>query len=81
MRVVRVSESVQLIQKSIPFETETVSSPDVELGTQEISQPGQEGLVVVRTRIRYEDEQEVSRVTEDETLVRPPQTQIRNNFV
>ena len=75
VRVVHVSESVQLIQKSIPFETETVSSPDVELGTQEIAQPGQEGLVVARTRIRYEDGQEVSRVTEDETLVRPPQTQ------
>lgn len=78
VRVVRVSESVQLIQKSIPFETETVSSPEVALGTQEITQPGQEGLAVARTRIRYEDGQEVSRVTEDESVVRPPQTRIVN---
>jgi len=78
VRVVRVSESLQLIQKSIPFETETVSSPDVALGTQEIEQPGQEGLAVARTRIRYEDGQEVSRVTEDETVVRPPQTRVVN---
>jgi uncharacterized protein YabE (DUF348 family) len=76
IRVVRVSESVQLIQKSIPFETETASSPDIELGTQEIVQPGQEGLAVARTRIRYEDGQEVSRTVEDESVVRPPQTRI-----
>jgi 3D (Asp-Asp-Asp) domain-containing protein len=76
VRVVRVSESVQLIQKSIPFETETVSSPDVALGTQEIEQPGQEGLAIARTRIRYEDGQEVSRVVEEESIVRLPQSRI-----
>lgn len=78
VRVVRVSESVQLVQKPIPFETETLPSPDVELGQQEIAQPGQEGLAVVRTRIRYEDGQEVSRTTEDESVVRQPQTRIVN---
>jgi uncharacterized protein YabE (DUF348 family) len=78
IRLVRVSESVQLIQKPIPFETETVSSPDVALGTQEITQPGQEGLAVARTRIRYEDGQEVSREIEEESVVRLPQTRIVN---
>jgi uncharacterized protein YabE (DUF348 family) len=78
VRVVRVSESVQLIQKSIPFETETVPSPEVELGQQEIAQPGKEGLAVARTRIRYEDGEEVSRVVEAESVVRPPQTRIVN---
>ncbi|MGD8405248.1 MAG: G5 domain-containing protein [Anaerolineales bacterium] len=78
VRVVRVSESIQLIQKSIPFETETASSPDVALGTQEIVQPGQEGLAVARTRIRYEDGQEVNREIEGESVVRPPQTRIVN---
>ena len=76
IRVVRVSESVQLIQKTIPFETETVSSPEVELGQQEILQPGQEGLAIARTRIRYEDGQEVSRTVEEESVVRPPQKRI-----
>ncbi len=76
IRVVRVSESVQLIQKHIPFETETVSSPDVELGQQEILQPGQEGLAIARTRIRYEDGQEISRTVEEETVVRLPQNRI-----
>ncbi len=76
VRVVRVSEAVKLVQKSIPFDTETVPSPDVQLGQQEIAQPGQEGLAVARTRIRYEDGQEVSRTTEDESVVRPPQARI-----
>ena len=50
----------------------------MELGTQEITQPGENGLAIARTRIRYEDGQEVSRVTEDESVVRPPQTRIVN---
>lgn len=78
VRVVRVNETVQLVQKSIPFETETVSSPDVALGQQEIAQPGQDGLAITRTRIRYEDGQEVSRTVEGESVVRPPQTRIVN---
>jgi uncharacterized protein YabE (DUF348 family) len=76
IRIVSVSESVQLVQKSIPFETETVSSPNVGLGQEEIAQPGQEGLAVARTRIRYEDGQEVSRTTEDESVVSPAQKRI-----
>jgi resuscitation-promoting factor RpfB len=78
VRVVQVSESVQLVQKLIPFETETVPSPEVELGQQEITQPGQEGLAIARTRIRYEDGQEVSRTVEDESVVRLPVTRIVN---
>ena len=78
IKVVRVSESITLAEKSLPFETETVSSPEVELGTQEIVQQGQNGLAISRTRIRYEDGGEVSQVTEDESLVRPPQTRIVN---
>lgn len=76
IRVVRVRESVKLVQKPIPFETETVPSLDVEVGQQEIVQPGQEGLAIARTRIRYEDGKEVSRTVEDESVVRPPQKRI-----
>ena len=78
VRIVRVSESVQLVQKSIPFETETVSSPNVALGQEKIAQPGQDGLAIARTRIRYEDGQEVSKTIEDEIVVRPPQKRIVN---
>lgn len=78
IQVVRVTESFTLAHKTIPFETETVSSPDVELGTQETVQVGLNGLAVVRTLIRYEDGQEISRVVEGESVVRPPTTRMVN---
>lgn len=76
IRVVRVSESVLLAQKPIPFESELQASADVPLDQTQILQPGESGLTVERIRVRYEDGTEVSRVTEDETPVRPPKTRL-----
>ena len=76
IKVVRVSESVLLAQKPIPFESELQASADVPLDQTQILQPGENGLNVQRIRIRYEDGKETSRVTEDETLVRPPKTRL-----
>jgi len=72
IKVVRVSESVLLVQKPIPFESELVASADVPLDQTQILSPGEMGLSMQRVRVRYEDGQEVSRVTEEETMVRPP---------
>ncbi len=72
IRVVRVTETVILAQKSLPYKTDYQSSDQVELDQQQTIQAGQPGLSVTRTRIRYEDGQEVSRQTEAETIVRPP---------
>jgi uncharacterized protein YabE (DUF348 family) len=72
IRVVRVSEKIVLTQKSIPFESELVASADVPLDQTQILAPGENGLSVQRLRVRYEDGVEVSRVLEEETLVRPP---------
>jgi uncharacterized protein YabE (DUF348 family) len=74
IKVVRVTESVILAQKPIPFETETVASSEIALDQTQILSPGENGLSVQRIRIRYEDGNEVTRETEDETLVRPPKT-------
>jgi resuscitation-promoting factor RpfB len=74
VKVVRVSESIVLAQKPIPFESELVASADVPLDQTQILSPGENGLSVQRVRVRYEDGVEVSRVTEEETLVRPPKT-------
>ncbi len=76
VQIVRVSESMIFAQKSIPFKSEFKQSPDVEFGTQQILQPGLPGLAVSRVRIRYEDGVEVSRQTESETVVRPPQDRL-----
>ena len=76
VHIVRVSESIILAQKTIPFGDEFKESPDVELGQEQILQPGVNGLAVSRVRILYEDRKEVSRETESETVVRPPRDRI-----
>ncbi|MBN1303698.1 MAG: DUF348 domain-containing protein [Anaerolineales bacterium] len=76
IRVIRVQENIQLTQKVLPYDTEYVASDEVELDLEQVLQPGQPGLSISRVRIRYEDGQEVSRETESENLVRPPQTRI-----
>lgn len=76
IRVVRVNESLLLAQKPIPFESDLQASADVPLDQTQILQPGENGLTVQRIRIRYEDGNEISRVTEAETLVRPPKTRL-----
>jgi uncharacterized protein YabE (DUF348 family) len=76
IKVVRVSESVLLAQKPIPFENDFQASADVPLDQTQIVQPGEAGLTVQRIRIRYEDGKEISRLTEDATIVRPPKTRV-----
>lgn len=76
VRVVHVTESMQLAQKPIPFASELQASADVPLDQTQILQPGEPGLTVQRIRIRYEDGKEISRLTEEERTVRPPKTRI-----
>jgi len=76
IKVVRVSESVILAQKSIPFESELIASAEVPLDQTQILDPGEKGLTVQRIRIRYEDGKEISRVTENETVVRLPEKRV-----
>jgi uncharacterized protein YabE (DUF348 family) len=76
VRVVRVRESIVLAQKPIPFENDFQASADVPLDQTQITQPGENGLTVQRIRIHYENGEEISRTTENETMVRPPQARI-----
>jgi 3D (Asp-Asp-Asp) domain-containing protein len=76
IQVVRVSESVVLIQKAIPYENDSVENPQIELGIDQVLEPGEKGLSVSRVRIRYEDGKEISRQTESETVVRPPKKRV-----
>ena len=76
IRVVRVSESVALTQKTIPFGTRTELSADLELDQQALLQGGETGLTVTRTRSRSEDGVQISQKSEGETIVRPPQDRI-----
>jgi uncharacterized protein YabE (DUF348 family) len=76
IQIVHVSESIVLAEKTIPFQNEFKESTAIELGQEQILQPGVQGLAESRVRIRYEDGQEVSRQTEAETVIRLPQNRI-----
>jgi len=76
IKVVRVSESILLAQKPIPFTSELIASADVPLDQTQLLQVGENGLTMQRIRIRHEDGNEISRVTEEETTVRPPTNRV-----
>jgi len=76
IRVVRVVETVALIQKSLPYTSRFEASADLELDQQDVLQAGEPGLAVSRVRVRAEDGAETARATEAETIVRPAQDRI-----
>lgn len=76
IRVVRVNESIEVNLESIPFSTEEIVSDEIAFGQDEIIEAGINGVAMIRTRVRYEDGVEVSRIQEDKTILQEPKTQI-----
>lgn len=76
VRVVRVSEAFLIEQEPVAFETQILPNPSMEIDTQRLTQEGENGVLQKRTRIRYEDGQEVSRLVEDRILLRAPRPKI-----
>ena len=76
IQVTRVSESVLVEYESIPFSTEETYSEDVPFGEQEVRQIGINGVMVIRTRVRFENGVETSREVEGKSTLREPVTQI-----
>ncbi len=76
IRIVRVSEALILLQKSLPFTSEFQATADLEIDQQDLLQAGEQGLAISRVRLRYEDGQEVSRQAEAEVIVRPARNRI-----
>jgi uncharacterized protein YabE (DUF348 family) len=76
IRVVSVQEEILLEEKSIPFESRTEADPNTELDQHSVIQPGQEGIIVSRTRVRYEDGKEVGRQQEGEWQARAVENRI-----
>jgi uncharacterized protein YabE (DUF348 family) len=72
IKVIRVTETISLVEKSIPFSKKYEYSSALAMGEQKVLQVGELGLKISRMRVRYEDGVEISRTTEAETLVRPP---------
>ena len=75
IQVIRVREEVLQTQTPIPFTNEYIQSDQVELDKTEIVEPGEFGMEVTRTRIRFEDEQEISRSEEVTWIAKQPKTQ------
>jgi uncharacterized protein YabE (DUF348 family) len=76
IRIVRVVESVALTQKTIPFNTRTELSADLEIDQQVLLQGGEPGLAIARLRTRSEEGVQVSQQSESEIVIRPPQDRI-----
>jgi 3D (Asp-Asp-Asp) domain-containing protein len=76
IQIIRVAESILVEYESIPFSTEESYSEDIPFGEQEVLQIGVNGVAMIRTRVRYEDGAEVSRVEEEKSTVREPITQL-----
>ena len=76
IQVIRVREEQYLESEPIPYDTETQPVADLELDQRSVVQSGVLGLMTKRIRVRYEDEQEVSRQVEDEYISQAPQSEI-----
>jgi 3D (Asp-Asp-Asp) domain-containing protein len=76
VKLTRVSEASLLAQKAIAFTDSFQDSPVLGLGQEQTVQAGVNGLTITRTRVRYEDGSEASRISEAPAVVRPAQDRI-----
>jgi uncharacterized protein YabE (DUF348 family) len=76
IRVVRVSEKIQIEQTPLPFLTNFQPIPELEIDNQQLLQAGSFGVLANRIRIRHEDGEEVSTITEGEWIAREPDPEI-----
>jgi uncharacterized protein YabE (DUF348 family) len=75
IKVIRVREEITTQPKTIPFTTEFVADPLLQIDSQKVVQTGEYGLRIAQVRVRYEDGKEVSRKTEAERVSKAPVTQ------
>ena len=73
IQVVRVTETLETFDQSIPYATRTQADPELPLDERRILQAGREGLLRLTERVRYADGVEVSREPLSEQVVRAPQ--------
>lgn len=74
IQVIRVREEIAVEFEAIPFETEWVPDPEVEIDNIRLVREGQVGLKKRRSRVTYENDQEIQRILEDVWTEQPPIT-------
>jgi len=72
IRVIRVTEKVDVQQAVLPFETVYQADTAMELDQKVVLQEGQKGIQETNIRIRYENGVEVNRAEEDTVVARAP---------
>lgn len=76
IQVVRVRETFEIEEELIPFETKWVPDDQMQLDQRQVRQTGATGVIKTRTRVRYENGQEIWRIVEDEWLDQNPSDHI-----
>jgi uncharacterized protein YabE (DUF348 family) len=74
IRVTRVREEFVVEFDPVPFVTEWVADPEVEIDNIKLVQEGQIGLTKRRYRVEYENDREVAHLLEDVWVAQPPIT-------
>jgi len=77
IQVVRVKQEYLVQEEPIPFTTEFQPDPEMEIDHEQIVQEGANGVLKRRTRIDYENGQEVRRTLEAQWVEVEPRQQIR----
>jgi uncharacterized protein YabE (DUF348 family) len=72
IKITRVVEDVEVEEDIVPYETVFVPDPNLLIDTQQVVNPGAEGITRRRYRVRYEDGQETERVLEDKWVAQEP---------
>ncbi len=76
IRVIRVTETDEIIRTEIPFKTTTQPDPALDLDTRQVIQPGVVGVQEIHVRVRREDGMEVSRSAPLSWIAQPPRDEI-----
>ncbi|MEX1019828.1 MAG: ubiquitin-like domain-containing protein [Litorilinea sp.] len=72
IQITRISEEIVVEEEIAPFDTVFVADPNLEIDAQQVNAPGAEGITRTRYRVRYENDEEVSRVLEDTWIAQEP---------
>lgn len=76
IQLTRVNEQFVLVQIPIPYGRKFEPSAELELDRRDVIEPGQYGLEVQRTRIRYEADAETARMTEAQWVASEPRDEV-----
>jgi resuscitation-promoting factor RpfB len=70
--VTRVHDDIEVAEQIVPFDTVFVADANLPIDTQQVVNSGAEGVTRTRYRVRYENDQETSRVLEDTWVAQEP---------